>query len=154
MERQRLLGLGDAAERRHVAVAIEEAMINAIFHGNLELDGALVQDARRALHDGMIAEVVKERSFEPPFKDRRVRVGVEISRNRIDIIVRDDGSGFDSASKAKHADDISQLSGAGGRGLTLIRNFMDDVQFNEIGNEIRMGLKFKSKAHKQARVNA
>ena len=147
-----ILGMGDVAERRHVAVAIEEAMINAIFHGNLELDGALVQDARRALHDGLVAEVVKERSFEPPFNDRRVRVGIELSRNRIEVIIRDDGNGFDAAAKTKNASDISQLSGAGGRGLTLIRNFMDDVQFNEVGNEIRMGLKFRTKARRKTGV--
>ncbi len=73
-------------------------------------------------------------------------------RNRIEVIIRDDGNGFDAAAETKNASDISQLSGAGGRGLTLIRNFMDDVQFNEVGNEIRMGLKFRTKARRKTGV--
>ena len=146
--------LGDKAEQRHVAVAIEEALINAIFHGNLELDGLLVQDARRALHDGEVAEAVKERCLEAPYSERHVRVGVELARNRIEIVVRDSGPGFDAAAKSQYATDISQLSGAGGRGLTLIRNFMDDVQFNDAGNEIRMSLKLTTDSKKKKTVQS
>ena len=140
-----LLGIGDPTERRHASVAIEEALINAIFHGNLEMDGSVVQDARRALHDGVVAEFVKERSLELPFSERRVRVAIELSRKKVEIVVRDDGQGFDAAGKTESAGELSQLSGAGGRGLTLIHNFMDEVSFNESGNEIHMSLKMVSK---------
>lgn len=139
------LDLGDASEQRHCMVAIEEALINAMFHGNLELDGLAVQDARRALHDGVIAEVVRERKHDKRFKERRVRFAVEFSRKEVKILVRDEGPGFDAVGKLESADDLSQLSGAGGRGLTLIRNFMDEIQFNDDGNEIRLILKLKSK---------
>ncbi len=148
------LCMGDRADQRHVSVAIEEAIINAIFHGNLELEGVMVQDARRALHDGDISEAVKERVGQKPFNERRVRVGVELTRNKVEIVVRDDGTGFETASKTESADDLSQLSGAGGRGLTLIRNFMDEVQFNDTGNEIRMSLKLRSKSRKPEAVQA
>ena len=135
------LKLLDKIELRHVSVAIEEALINAMFNGNLELDGTSVQTARRAMHDGRIAETVLHKMALPPFNQRRVRVGFEVTRKTLEIVVRDEGEGFDWKNQVKLANDNSQLSGAGGRGLTLIHNFMDDVQFNDKGNEIRMGMK-------------
>jgi CheY-like chemotaxis protein/anti-sigma regulatory factor (Ser/Thr protein kinase) len=150
-----ILGVGDQTERRHVSVAIEEALINAIFHGNLEMNGSVVQDARRALHDGVVAEFVKERSLEPPFSDRRIRIAIEISRKQIEVVVRDDGDGFDAVGKTEKSGELSQLSGAGGRGLTLIHNFMDDVSFNEAGNEVHMKLKMVArKSAPQEAANA
>lgn len=134
------LGIGDQSEQRHCAVAIEEAMINAIFHGNLELNGSQVQDARRAMHDGLIAEIVQERMDQPPWSERRIKIALKFARKRIEIVVRDDGAGFDAVGKLESALELSQLSGAGGRGLTLIQNFMDEVRFNDDGNEIHMGL--------------
>jgi anti-sigma regulatory factor (Ser/Thr protein kinase) len=148
------LQLGDKAEQRHVSVAIEEALLNAIYHGNLELDGPSVQDARRALHDGEIAEIVHERSQQSPYEERRVRIAFEVTRNRIDIVVRDDGKGFDNPSRFIEATDVEQLSGAGGRGLALIRNFMDEVEFSDTGNEIRMSLKLRSNTRRKAPVEA
>ena len=144
------LGLGDRSDQRHVAVAIEEALLNAMFHGNLELDGTSVQDARRAFHDGEIADAVKERLANETFASRRVKVGIDISRSRIEMIVRDGGQGFDTVTMLEHASEPSQLSGAGGRGLTLIRKFMDQLQFNESGNEIRMSLRLKHAPQVQA----
>ena len=137
------LGLGDESDKRHCSVAIEEALINAMFHGNLELNGLQVQDARRAMHDGEISEIARVRAKEPRFRDRRVRIAFEFSRNKVEIVVRDNGPGFDAGTKIESAVDLSQLSGAGGRGLTLIRNFMSEVQFNEDGNEMRMVLNLK-----------
>lgn len=144
------LELGDQTEQRHCAVAIEEALINAMFHGNLELDGLQVQEARRAMHDGEMAELVREREQESPYKERRVRVAIEFNRSEVKILVRDEGNGFDAAGKLISADDLSQLSGAGGRGLTLIRKFMHDVEFNSDGNEIKLVLKLKKSAAVEA----
>jgi CheY-like chemotaxis protein/anti-sigma regulatory factor (Ser/Thr protein kinase) len=143
------LELGDHSDRRHCAVALEEALLNALLHGNLGLDGIAVQEARRAFHDGIIAEVVRERLADPKIRDRRIRAAVEFSRREVKIIVRDDGAGF-QPSKSDASADLSRFSGAGGRGLTLIRSFMDDVQFNEIGNELRMV--WKTEAKKTAKV--
>ena len=90
--------------------------------------------------------MVRERKHDKRFKERRVRFAIEFSRKEVKILVRDEGPGFDAVGKLESADDLSQLSGAGGRGLTLIRNFMDEIQFNDDGNEIRLILKLKSKA--------
>jgi len=135
------LGLGDQSTQRHCAVALEEAMINAIYHGNLEMNGLQVQEARRAMHDGLVSDFYQERCQQSPYCDRRVQVGLKFSQTKIEMVVRDAGPGFDAASKLENAVELSQLSGAGGRGLTLIRNFMHEVNYNQDGNEIHMVLR-------------
>jgi anti-sigma regulatory factor (Ser/Thr protein kinase) len=49
--------------------------------------------------------------------------------------VRDEGRGFDPATLPDPLDP-AQLETTTGRGLLLIRTFMDEVSFNATGNEI------------------
>ena len=51
--------------------------------------------------------------------------------------VRDQGAGFDS-SRAEDPRDTKNLEKTSGRGLLLIRAFMDEVQHNASGNEITL----------------
>jgi anti-sigma regulatory factor (Ser/Thr protein kinase) len=56
--------------------------------------------------------------------------------------VSDDGPGFDTAifDRPVQAEDLNRI---GGRGLLLIRTFMDKVSFNTTGNQITM-VKYRS----------
>jgi anti-sigma regulatory factor (Ser/Thr protein kinase) len=60
-----------------------------------------------------------------------------MSREQATITIRDEGPGFDPSSLPDPTDpeNIGKISG---RGLLLIRTFMDDVRFNETGNEITL----------------
>jgi anti-sigma regulatory factor (Ser/Thr protein kinase) len=60
----------------------------------------------------------------------------------VTITICDEGPGFDPSSLPDPTDpeNIGKISG---RGLLLIRTFMDDVKFNDSGNEITL---FKRKA--------
>ncbi|MCA9216420.1 MAG: response regulator [Planctomycetales bacterium] len=140
-EAMTLLRVGDESIVRHVAVAVEEAMLNATLHGNFALSTHDVASARHAIREGNLAEWMAEHNASA--EDRRVRFAMDISRTKVQIVIRDEGKGFDKAalSIAKKPEHLSE---AGGRGLTLISNFMDEVSFNETGNEIRMVLKVES----------
>ena len=54
------------------------------------------------------------------------------------MTVRDDGRGFNYAAVPDVKTDPSYLATGAARGLVLIRMFMDEVQFNEVGNQITM----------------
>ncbi len=134
------LKLGDAAQRRHVGVALEEALINAMFHGNLELPKYQIQDGRRHMHEGKHSEAIESRRQESPYDKRRVLFGVDVTPQKAQFVVRDGGPGFNT-SQVPSKEELANLSSVnGGRGLTLIGNFMDEVAFNDAGNEIRMAL--------------
>ncbi|TWT82626.1 Nitrogen regulation protein NR(I) [Planctomycetes bacterium CA13] len=127
-------------QRMHVGIALEEALINAMFHGNLELPTSQLAEVRHCLHEGKPSALVEERRQQSPYKERKIHVAADLTRDRAQFVVVDEGAGFPVETiRPKSIDDI--LDGHCGRGLMLIRTFMNEVIFNESGNEIRMMLK-------------
>jgi CheY-like chemotaxis protein/anti-sigma regulatory factor (Ser/Thr protein kinase) len=125
-------GLFDEDEAMRVCVAIEEALNNAAEHGNLELDSELRERDFREY-----VATLKRRSQEARYRSRRVHFQAQFTPSESIFEVRDEGNGFDRAS-VKDPTDKARLAAASGRGLTLMQTFMDDVQFNEKGNQVRM----------------
>lgn len=70
---------------------------------------------------------------------KRVRVEASLSSEQIAVQVTDEGRGFNPDSILDPTLPANRLR-PGGRGLFLIRNLMDRVEFNERGNSIRMVL--------------
>jgi CheY-like chemotaxis protein len=120
----------DRVEAMHVGVALHEALLNAIQHGNLEAGSELRQGDEAVFHD-----LCERRRREAPYRDRRVRVRARISRQEAVYTVADDGPGFDP-SALPDPTDPANLDRIGGRGLLLIRTFMDQVRHNATGNEV------------------
>ena len=125
------------AQRMHIGVALEEALINAMYHGNLELPPHRLAEIRQLLHEGKKSDLVEMRRQQSPYQERRIQVAADFNRQRAQFVVGDEGKGFDTAA-ALAAPDIDAASG---RGLVLIQTFMDEVVFNASGNEMRMTLK-------------
>jgi len=116
-----------------VGTALHEVLSNAIQHGNLEVSSDL-----RELPDPMAyCNLVERRRGEAPYRDRRVHLTARLSRREVVFVVRDEGSGFD-VSRLPDPKDPANLAKSSGRGLLLIRTFMDDVGFNAAGNEITL----------------
>jgi CheY-like chemotaxis protein len=120
------------ADLIRVGTALHEAFVNAIEHGNLELNSDLRNDP-----EGTYQLLGDERRNSQPFRDRRVHVWAKLSRDEAEIKICDQGPGFDPRSLPDPTDpeNIGKISG---RGLLLIRTFMDEVSFNESGNEITL----------------
>jgi CheY-like chemotaxis protein len=126
------LKLFDDTGRIRVGVALEEALLNALYHGNLECSSDLRQQDDNAYHD-----LAMRRRREDPFQGRRLYIEAAVSSAEALFVIRDEGPGFDPA-KLPDPTDAMNLGKANGRGLLLIRTFMDDVAYNASGNEIRM----------------
>jgi len=125
------IGLCDEVEARQVGVAIAEALSNAIEHGNLEVSGALRGDL--AAHGALM----RERRESVPWRDRRVHVEARLSREAATFTIRDEGSGFDPAT-LPNPRDPENMERVHGRGVLLMRSFMDEVTWNETGNAVTM----------------
>ena len=132
------LGFGDEATFVQVGMALTEAINNAIEHGNLELDSKLKEDTT-----GAYAKIREQRVNEPPYCDRCVEISLQITPDQATFVVRDQGVGFDPSSLPDPTDPENLLK-PGGRGILLIRTFMDEVHFNDSGNEITMVVKRKA----------
>ncbi len=69
------LGLCDQTERIRIGVALEEALLNAIYHGNLEVSSELRQEGDEPYH-----RLADERRQQPPYRDRLVHFTYRLSR--------------------------------------------------------------------------
>ena len=121
-----------SSQRMQICTALTEALTNAVDHGNLELDSALREREDNAYH-----ELGDRRQTEAPYRERRVFVTSRMTPSGVTYSVRDEGPGFD-VSKLPDPTDPENLTRASGRGVMLIRTFMDDVSFNDSGNEMTM----------------
>ncbi len=129
--------LCDPTGRIQVGIALQEALTNALFHGNLEVSSELRQHDEREFDD--LAE--RRRGLEP-YRSRRIRVQMQLDRDAARFVIGDDGPGFDTSlfDRPVQPEDLARI---GGRGLLLIRTFMDQVTFNPTGNQISM-VKYRS----------
>jgi CheY-like chemotaxis protein/anti-sigma regulatory factor (Ser/Thr protein kinase) len=124
--------LCDDTARTRLGIALHEALVNAIDHGNLELSSEL-----RERDDTIYHRVAEERRQQRPYCNRRVFVAVRATMSEVAYTIRDEGPGFDP-SKLPDPTDPANLERVCGRGLLLIRTFMDEVRHNSTGNEITM----------------
>ena len=120
-------------DRWQFVMAMDEALVNAMHHGNLEVDSKL----RESENEEDYYNTIRARKNTPPFCHRRVRVEAEFSEQHICVQISDDGQGFDP-SKLEDPTSDANLHKVSGRGLFLIRSFMDQVAHNMTGNQITM----------------
>ncbi len=130
--------LCDATARMRVGVALQEALTNALYHGNLEVSSDLRQDDERVYY----AQAASRRLIEP-YRGRRIDVHVCLDHESARYTITDEGPGFDTSCLDKPVDP-EDLMRIGGRGMLLIRTFMDEVTFNEVGNRITLVKRFCS----------
>lgn len=122
----------DDNELMRVGMALQEALLNAMHHGNLEVSSDLREDDRE-VYDRM----VEKRANDPRYKGRKVRLIVLLSATELVFEVEDDGVGFDLG-LVPDPTDAENLLKTSGRGLFLIWTFMDEVHHEGDGNRIVM----------------
>ena len=106
LERVAKLGL-IAPERSNLFIALDEAFVNAVKHGNKN---------------------------DPT---KLVRVGAELSPKEACFTIEDEGEGFD-VQTIPDPRDPANLFKSSGRGVLLIYNIMDEVEYNAQGNRVKM----------------
>jgi CheY-like chemotaxis protein len=135
--------LCDEIGRIRVSVALQEALVNAIQHGNLEISSQLRED-----DEPLYYRLIEQRRAQKPYRTRRVQVIAKESPAEAAYVVRDEGPGFDPQTLPDPTDPCN-LERCYGRGLLLIRTFMDEVYHNETGNQITL-IKRRDRETKEA----
>lgn len=113
-------------------VAMTETLMNSMIHGNLGLPGKLLEEGHAKFR-----KLVEERMVSAPWSDRRVVLEMRADRREAICIVRDEGDGF-IPDALPDPTDIEAMLRPHGRGLLLIRTFMDEVTYNAKGNEVTL----------------
>lgn len=125
-------GICDSASAGRVGLALKEALLNAIYHGNLEIDPNLYR-----LDPVAFQHLVEQRMNQAPFCDRRVSLFANLTRAEAAYVILDQGRGFDSAA-LPDPDHPAEPDGARSSGVRLMRSCMDRVTFNQAGNQVTL----------------
>jgi len=126
------LGLCSMAERESVTLALHEAILNAIIHGNLGVPSSLKNQDVRAFEN-----LIDVRRADPAYGDRMVRIASRADRALAEFVIEDQGQGFDHR-KLPDPTEAAALLEVSGRGLLIIRLSMDEVRWNDRGNRITL----------------
>ncbi len=128
-------GFGDEVIRTQVGIALMEAISNAMIHGNLEIGSEL-----RSQQPEAYERLIDRRREQYPYSERRVRCSARESPSNIEFTIQDEGPGFQHLSLPDPTSPENLLR-ASGRGIMLIRTFMDVIEYNGKGNQVIMSKK-------------
>jgi CheY-like chemotaxis protein len=120
----------DRTDRMRTGTALEEALLNAMYHGNLEISSELKEKDHQAFY-----ALAEDRRNSVPWANRKIHVSVRMNPKDVTFTIRDEGNGFDPGTLPDPTDP-ENLARPFGRGVMLMRAFMDDVTYNDIGNEV------------------
>ncbi len=129
--------LMSGTELVRMGVAVEHALLNAMYRGNLELGPSVTPTHRALVYDGATTDLIEKRKTSDPYQTRRVFVDATASKQEIRIVIRDQGRGFDTSAVPK-AEDPKVIDTESGQGLVLMASFTDELIFNDIGNEVTL----------------
>ena len=116
--------------RQLMELALHEALVNAMVHGNLEI-GPIAKDS---LEDFIqFCQLIETRLAESSFGPRRVVMHARWLGETVDVVIEDVGRGYDP-----DAVDEVDLSKKSGRGLFLIRDIARDVSIEDGGRRLVM----------------
>ncbi len=116
-----------------ICLALEEALRNAIHHGNLELSS----DLRDDYDDEKYNRALEERRAAEPYRSRKVYIKLRVSKEGATFTIRDEGPGFDPTG-VPDPTAPENLEAVCGRGIWLMRSLMDDVSYSDQGNEVTL----------------
>ena len=132
--RDRLTGMQmfSARKVRNLTTALREALMNAHFHGNMQVNSRLLETDRE---DYVTAAA--DRKNDPAYTERRIRMTMLLEHGTVTFRIEDDGPGFDPTALAELLD-VGQGQLTEERGLRKMATLMDRVEFNEVGNEVTL----------------
>lgn len=141
-----LSGACQDSHSRRLLVALHEALSNALIHGNLELSSEL-----KERDDASFAEALAQRAADPALAERVVDILVDYDGERCRWIVTDQGPGFNVENVLASIDQYQpQDLLHNGRGILMMRSFMDEVRYEAGGRRLILTLRRSSGIEKRA----
>jgi len=116
-----------------IQLGLQEAIINAIEHGNLEIDFKTKSLLKKK--NGNYWDHVIDRCNKEYLEKRKIKVQYYLSPDHVKYIITDEGKGFDWEHYITTLPDGNLINNYHGVGLTMLQDIFN-VSFNEKGNEI------------------
>ncbi|MDH5667608.1 MAG: response regulator [Nitrospira sp.] len=121
--------------RLHLRGALQELVMNAAEHGNLEISYG---EKQQALAEGRYEELLEERLARPQLRTRKIIIQVLYEKEAGCVVYRviDEGTGFNWRDILGRSPDACDGKDASGRGIFLARSLFPDLTYNDPGNEV------------------
>jgi len=126
----------------NLLMALEESLLNAHEHGNLELKSAWKEVYIDSGSQTKFDYMKKQRLNDPQYAKRKIKIEVIINKKQIKFRIADAGKGYET-NTISSPDEIKPY----GMGLTIIKNLMDEIHFNKKGSCITLTKKFGQKSN-------
>jgi CheY-like chemotaxis protein len=126
-------------QRLRLRGALQELLINAVEHGNLEIP---FQEKEQALAKGEYEALLAQRLGQSRLKDRQVAIHVFYAKEARSLLYRiaDDGAGFQWRSFLSQSQDASRTEAMNGRGIFVARSLFPNLSYNDSGNEVTLSV--------------
>lgn len=116
-------------------LALYEMLVNAMEHGNLEIDYEMKKNLLEEVMD--YQRFLTDRANKEPYRNRKVRVTYRYNKKSIEFNITDEGKGFD-VSKVPNPHSSENLERLNGRGIFISRVNMTRVTYNDVGNSVTL----------------
>jgi serine/threonine-protein kinase RsbW len=102
--------------------------------GHFGIDEPADSNTCTALHEALTNAIRHGNQLD---SGKKVTITVELTHQQATFTITDEGQGFDPSQICDPTEDEHLLHHCG-RGLLLIRHYMDEVRYNERGNQVTM----------------
>lgn len=126
-----------------IHLALHEALVNGLIHGNLQLGSELRQSARDFVE---YSRLLNERLNDPAYAQKSVSIWATWNDKKLEIKIRDEGAGYAVAPVMSRKPELKAKTG---RGLRLIAGTADSCTIDDYGREITLSFMLSGAEHYQ-----
>lgn len=125
---------GPSQNYDETVLALEEALVNAMEHGNLELSSDLKEEGLDG--DDKFEALRQERMADASFGSRPLELSLVIEARQALVVIQDHGKGFKPESLG--SDGQERLTALSGKGFQLIRRAFDEMVYEDGGRRLSL----------------
>lgn len=134
---QRINLTGDRAAGIHLA--LHEAIVNGLIHGNLDISSEYRQSARLFMEYGRI---LSERLNDPAYARKSLSISAAWDNTKLRLKIRDEGAGYVIRDNFYNRS-LSNVKNKTGRGLLFIAGIADSCTIDDFGREMNLTFDLK-----------
>jgi two-component system, sensor histidine kinase LadS len=139
----------DPPSIQSIKISLIEIIINAIEHGNLDIQ---FSEKTKAMIENTYLQFIKDRQMDPRFSGKKVKIEYFLSKSMTAYRITDEGKGFDHRKVLSMSpDDLNKELITHGRGLIITQEAFDMVTFNESGNQVLLIKYFNGPVNEEPR---
>ena len=121
-----------------IYTATQEAVMNAVLHGNLRIEAGLRDNIERFME---FHESIERKLALPETSGGTVRVDALWNSKMLYVVIRDSGDGYDKAAVPSLSETLGDSPAGSGRGLSILEAICDRVVLLHGGRAIKLGFR-------------